>query len=117
MAGDTSFGVYGLLVRPGVFDEAASVAPLTRDVTKSEEISVSVRRTPEGYAVLLDIPFTSLGGAPQPGAVWGFDLIVNDRDRGVRRDMQMIWSGALPGERTYRREDHHNPDRFGVIRF
>lgn len=117
MAGDTSFGVYGLLVRPGVFDEVASVVPLTKDVAKPEEISVSVRRTQEGYAILLDIPFTSLGGAPQPGAVWGFDLIINDRDRGVRRDMQMIWSGALPGERTYLREDHHNPDRFGIIRF
>lgn len=117
LAGDTSFGIYGLLVRPGVFDETSSVTALNADVVKPEEISVSVHRTNDGYAILMDIPFTSLGGAPQPGTVWGFDLIVNDRDRGVRRDMQMIWSGALPGERTYLREDHHNPDRFGIIRF
>ncbi len=117
LAGDTSFGIYGLLVRPGVFDEASSVTALSADVSKPEEISVSVHRTDDGYAILMDIPFTSLGGAPQHGTVWGFDLIVNDRDRGVRRDMQMIWSGALPGERTYLREDHHNPDRFGIIRF
>lgn len=110
-------GVYGLLVRPGVFDETSTVAPITKWVKKPEEISVSVYTTQNGYNILMDIPFTSLGGIPGKGEVWGFDLVLNDRDRGVRRDMQMIWSGALPNERTYLREDHHDPMRFGLIRF
>ena len=42
---------------------------------------------------------------------------MNDRDSGVRRDLQLIWSGAYPGERLYLREDHHDPERFGLIRF
>ena len=99
-----------------VADEAAVVRPV-ENLQNPEEISLSVWETEGGYALLADIPFHCLGGAPEKGETWGFDLLVNDRDSGVRRDLQLIWSGAYPGERLYLREDHHDPERFGLIRF
>ncbi len=110
-------GVYGLLLKPGMFGEAAMVSPLTSCVKKPEEVSLSIYETEKGYNLLADIPFSSLGGAPKKGEVWGFDLVLNDRDSGVRRDLQMIWSGALPDERIYLREGSHSPRRFGIICF
>ena len=113
---DNARKVSRVLFFGSVSDEACKVQAV-ENIAHPEEISLSIHTVPDGYALLADIPFTCLGGAPEKGELWGFDLLVNDRDSGVRRDLQLIWSGAQPGERLYLREDHHNADRFGLIRF
>ncbi|MFO7636704.1 MAG: sugar-binding protein, partial [Clostridia bacterium] len=110
-------GTYGLMVLPGAYDNCARVQSIGEKIHGLEKIGVSVVETEEGYEVFLDIPWECVGGAPAAGERRGFDIIVNDRDRGVRRDLQMVWSGCQEDERIYLREDHHNPDRFGVVVF
>ena len=114
--GDGTNAVSRVMLMGSVSDEACVVRPV-ENIRHPEEISLSIQKTEDGYELLADIPFHCLGGAPEQGEVWGFDLLVNDRDSGVRRDLQLIWSGALPGERLYLREDHHDASRFGMIRF
>lgn len=99
-----------------VSDEACTVKAI-ENIRNPEEISLSIHETKDGYSLLADIPFHCLGDKPEKGELWGFDLLVNDRDSGVRRDLQLIWSGAYPGERLYLREGHHDAGRFGLIRF
>lgn len=110
-------GVYGLAVIPGVFDNSSSLKAVGTDIKDLDNIGLSVHMTSEGYEMLLDIPWECIGGKPNDGDLWGFDIIINDRDSGVRRDLQMLWSGCLKGERTYLMEQFHNPVRFGLLIF
>lgn len=108
--------VFRVLLFGSVSDESCMVKAV-ENIRHPEEISLSIHTTEQGYSLLADIPFQCLGGKPDQGEIWGFDLLVNDRDSGVRRDLQLIWSGVYPGERLYLREDHHAQERFGLIRF
>ncbi|NSW89771.1 MAG: heparinase II/III family protein [Firmicutes bacterium] len=110
-------GVYGFVVIPGVFDNSSSIKAVGTDIGNLDSIGVSTYLTADGYEMLLDIPWECIGGRPESGDLWGFDLIVNDRDSGVRRDLQMVWSGCMPGERTYLMQQYHNPKRFGLLLF
>ena len=80
-----------------------------------DDIAVSTCLIEGGYEMLMHIPWNSIGGKPEQGDIWGFDIIINDRDSGVRRDLQMVWSGCYEGERTYLMEQYHDPKRFGML--
>ncbi len=108
-------GIYGFIVVPGVFDNSSSLITVGTEINDLDSIGVSTCITDEGYEVLMSIPWSSIGGRPKEGDIWGFDIIVNDRDSGVRRDLQMIWSGCYENERTYLMEQNHNPKRFGLL--
>ncbi|MFA7672839.1 MAG: heparinase II/III family protein [Clostridia bacterium] len=110
-------GVYGLFVKAGVNGNISRIEPITDCIKDIKEISVTVYMTEKGYDICLDIPFHCLGGAPVKGDVWGFDIILNDRDSGVRRDLMMYWSGAYKNERTYMCDTLHDPKRFGMLCF
>ncbi|MBQ3140643.1 MAG: hypothetical protein IJC25_01635, partial [Clostridia bacterium] len=115
--GDATDGVYGLLVRPGVSDEESTVCGITRSTKDVSGVGVSVKKTQLGYDVLLDVPFEAVGGVPASGSVIGFDVVINDRDSGVRRELQAVWSGTAENERIYLREAHHSPLRYGILEF
>ncbi|MBN2853394.1 MAG: heparinase II/III family protein [Clostridia bacterium] len=109
-------GTYGLLVVPGVNDNSSTVLSIDNTVKNMEKIGVSTAKTADGYVMMLSIPFECIGQNPAGDTLLGFDMIINDRDSGVRRDRQMIWSGCTPGERTYLKQDTHSPLRFGLLR-
>ena len=114
----TPDGCYGVQFMGGSSGDVSRARPLRGALRAPEKIAVSMALLPDGYELTADIPFECLGGRPEPGELWGFDLLVNDRDSGVRRDQQLIWSDCMePDERIYLREDHHDPRRFGWLYF
>ena len=111
-------GCYGVQFLGGRSGDVSWARPLGGSLRAPEKIAVAMEQLPDGYELVADIPFECLGGRPEAGELWGFDLLVNDRDSGVRRDQQLIWSGcAEKDERIYLREDHHDPRRFGLLHF
>jgi hypothetical protein len=99
----------------GNVSKAIAMTKCVRDITG---ISLSMNKTDTGYDICADIPFHCIGGKPSKGEIWGFDLVISDRDCGVRRELIAYWSGALPKERTYMcGEDDHDPRRFGLLMF
>ncbi len=60
----------------------------------------------DSWTAELAIPFADLGGAPEVGAIWGFNL---GRERYAGEENLSIWSP------TYAK--FHEPDRFGEIVF
>ncbi len=108
-------GIYGFIVVPGVFGNASSVITIGTEIKEIHRIGVSTYLANEGYEILMLIPWDCIGGKPKKGVVWGFDLIINDRDSGIRRDLQMIWTGCCEDERTYLMDKEHNPQRFGLL--
>lgn len=113
--GKITKGVYGILVVPGVNDNPSTIVSIDNKIVHIEKIGVSTNIVSNGYEITLMIPWECLGGLPIADSLIGFDVIVNDRDSGVRRDLQMLWSGCLENERIYLREDSHNPIRFGLL--
>ncbi len=109
--------VYAFAVQPPVFDQCAKVRSLGKPLSDDIRVGVSVYAAEGGYCVELSFPWDTIGGAPRPGDMIGFDLLVNDRDSGTRRDIQAMWSGSRPNERVYLQEDHHAPARLGVLQF
>lgn len=109
--------IYGIITVPGVNDNSSTVKTAGTNIEDISRIGISVKKGEKGYETLVAIPWELIGGRPKSGDLWGFDLIINDRDSGVRRDLQMIWSGCAADERTYLMQEHHNPKRFGLILF
>jgi hypothetical protein len=71
------------------------------------------RRTAEGYAVTLAIPWPDELGTHVGGRL-GFDLIVNEMLPGrERRAGQLVWSGGNGW--VWLRGDRNDPERFGVL--
>jgi len=110
-------GVYGLIVVPGVFGNASTIKTVGTNIKNLDNIGVSTCETDHGYEILLDIPWELIGGMPDKGDLWGFDIIINDRDSGIRRDLQMVWSGCAEDERIYLMQQFHNKARFGTLDF
>ena len=107
--------VYGILVLSGVNGNCASINKIDNSKIDINRIGVSVVYTMVGYDTFLDIPWNIIGGIPNKGDIIGFDIIVNDRDTGERRDFQMLWSGCEINERIYLKEDKHQPTRYGLL--
>lgn len=110
-------GIYALFLKAGANGNVSRVIPITKGVKNIIDIAVSIGATQDGYDVCIDIPFHCIGGKPLPNEVWGFDIIINDRDSGVRRDLMAYWSGTLDSEWTYMCETLHDPRKFGLLRF
>jgi len=108
-------GLYGFTVIPGTYDNSSTIKAVWTETENIDDIAVSTCLIEGGYEMLMHIPWNSIGGKPEQGDIWGFDIIINDRDSGVRRDLQMVWSGCYEGERTYLMEQYHDPKRFGML--
>ena len=108
--------LYQFLVLPQTNEGCACVLE-GPELAQNSVIGVSGKVTKDGYELLISIPFAMIGGTPEDGEEVGFDLVINDRDKGVRRDKQMIWSGARKGERTYLKEIKHPDECYGILRF
>jgi len=108
-------GLYGFTVIPGTYDNSSTIKAVWSETENIGKIAVSTCLIEDGYEILMHIPWSSIGGKPEKGEIWGFDIIINDRDSGVRRDLQMVWSGCYEGERIYLREQYHDPKRFGLL--
>ena len=106
-------GIYGFLLIPGIFGSASTLQTIGTLIEDPDDIGVSTQLISEGYEVFIDIPWNKIGGQPQNMSFLGFDLLINDRDSGIRRDMQMIWSGDGENERIYLKQEQHDPTRFG----
>jgi hypothetical protein len=55
------------------------------------------KRLPQGYTVEIRIPLTQANFPdfrPEPGAVFGLDLALDDADQGGERKTQMVWQGS-----------------------
>lgn len=111
-------GIYSMILKGGVNGNVSKIIPMTKCLKDVSAISLSMNKTIQGYDVCIDIPFHCIGGRPSIGDIWGFDVVLSDRDSGVRRELIAYWSGALVGERTYMcGETDHDPRRYGLIRF
>lgn len=108
--------LYQFLVLPQTNEGCACVLE-GLELAQNSVIGVSSKVTKDGYELLISIPFAVIGGTPEDGEEVEFDLVINDRDKGVRRDKQMIWSGARKGERTYLKEIKHPDECYGILRF
>lgn len=108
--------LYQFLVLPQTNEGCALVLEGT-ELAPIGAIGVSSEATKDGYDLLVSIPFEVIGGMPEDGEKVEFDLVINDRDKGVRRDKQMIWSGARKGERTYLKNMKHPDECYGILRF
>lgn len=82
-----------------------------------QALGVSAEQTEAGYFLTVSIPFSEIGGKPAVGEQMEFDVVINDRDQGVRRDKQMIWSGNPRAVRTYLKEVKHPDGQYGSIKF
>ncbi|MBM4049655.1 MAG: hypothetical protein FJ279_31555, partial [Planctomycetes bacterium] len=63
----------------------------------SSDLALSSRRTPQGYALEVRIPWRSFGAyAPKPGSAVGLDLGLDDVDiaQATERKAQMMWAGT-----------------------
>ena len=109
--------IYEFITIPGVNDNCSTVVTLGTNIKDNNGVGISIHKTEMGYESLLAIPWELIGGRPNSGDLWGFDLIINDRDSGARRDLQMVWTGCAADERIYLLQEHHNPKRFGLIIF
>jgi hypothetical protein len=109
--------IYGFITVPGVCDNCSTVKTAGTNIEDISRIGISMHKNDNGYEALVAIPWEIIGGRPSSGDLWGFDLIINDRDSGVRRDLQMVWSSCASDERIYLMQEHHNPRRFGLILF
>lgn len=110
--------VYSIMLKGGSNGNVSKAIAMTKCVKDISGISLSMNKTDTGYDICADIPFHCIGGKPSKGEIWGFDLVISDRDCGVRRELIAYWSGALPKERTYMcGEDDHDPRRFGLLMF
>ena len=66
-------------------------------------------RDGRGYSLEFDIPFAMLGGAPEPGEVWRFNV---GRDDTISGDCKFsTWAFIPPGN------DFHSVESFGFLRF
>lgn len=101
---------YGYLAMPLTEDGCAKIRSIGNSGSENA-IGISAELGKHGYSVLVSIPFTEIGGMPVAGEQIEFDVVVNDRDQGVRRDKQMIWSGTREEIRTYLKGTDH-PDGF-----
>jgi len=111
-------GIYSMILKGGVNGNVSKIIPMTKCLKDVSAISLSMNKTIQGYDVCIDIPFHCIGGIPSVGDIWGFDVVLSDRDSGVRRELIAYWSGALVGERTYMcGETDHDPRRYGLLRF
>lgn len=106
---------YQFLVLPVTEEGCAQILDTTKEHCQAEAIGVSGEAVRDGYYVLVSIPFAAIGGLPVSGEQIEFDLILNDRDTGVRRDKQMIWSGVYRDMRTYLKDTAHTDYCYGVI--
>lgn len=107
--------LYQFLILPKTEDGCADILDTSEGKNcsvKCAGVSSAIRE--DGYEVLVSLPFEVIGGRPEHQETLGFDVIVNDRDTGVRRDRQMIWSGAR-GLRTYLREAAHPGETYGIL--
>jgi hypothetical protein len=67
--------------------------------------------TDTGYTIEIAIPWSNWGISPPAiNDVWGFELVMNDRNSSGERD----WS---PWANTYQDGDPNNPDGWGDLRF
>lgn len=107
--------VYGFLLVPGVNGNISCLKAVNRSRVSTEKTIACVKLNDTGYEAFIDIPWENIGGIPKTGEVMGFDIILNDRDTGERRDFQMVWSGCFDDERIYLKEDSHNPLRLGSL--
>ena len=64
------------------------------------------RVTATGWAVKLDVPFRSVGGAPKPGAVWGMNLC---RSKHTEPPETVTWQEVA--------STFHDPSSFGRLVF
>jgi hypothetical protein len=58
------------------------------------EVRAAYARGGTGYAIELAVPWRELGWRQRPDARTQFDLALNDRDLGPRRESQLTWSGT-----------------------
>ncbi len=57
-----------------------------------KDIKYSMRKSPSGYQLSVQIPWTTLRVSPKPEHTLGFDIQVNDDDNGYSRDAKISWS-------------------------
>lgn len=107
-------GVVSLLLVPPANGEQTRVLPTGKTKINTDLITASMCETATGYEALVVIAWEALGGRPQANTLFGLDILLNDRDSGVRRDLQGVWSGCAEQERAYLKQASHETTRFGV---
>ncbi len=117
-AKDLNPQTYAMLLKGGSSGNVSKVVPISKNIEDITAISLTMNQRENGYDVAMVLPFDCIGGKPEKNDIWGFDIIVSDRDSGVRREFMAYLSPALEGERVYMRgEDSHSPQRFVLLRF
>ncbi len=108
--------VFGFIVSGVQNDEATKIVPLLSPVKNNDLLAACIAPTENGYEALIVIPWEALNGRPEEGSIIGFDLLINDRDSGTRRDLQAVWSGCYENERVYLQRELHVRSRFGKLK-
>ena len=105
--------VTGFLIVPEAGGRGCRVRTAGGAVGDPRTVRGAWRRTADGYAVTLAIPWPDELVTHAGGRV-GFDLIVNEMLPGrERRAGQLVWSGGNGW--VWLRGDRHDPERFGVL--
>ena len=64
-------------------------------INANSTVKSATKIIPGGYSIELAIPWTNLGGTPNPSVLKGFDVVVDDADAGTTRTNQSVWIGTM----------------------